>query len=305
MNTHLDAKAIITKARAKIALNPNTAFYASILFRREIKEDPTCNSMWTDGKTIGYNPKFVETEGVEKVVGVLIHEVMHIANKHHLRRESRNPARWNIAADYAINPMIVEEGFLLPDGSLINPHFSGHSSEHIYNLLPEDNRHKDGPGPSNSSEDNSEDPTQPNDKPNDKPNQNSNNNPSDDGSEDAPNPNPENFGEVRDSPDKDTPKELQEREVEVEIQQAYRAQKMVGKVSGAMERLAKEADKSKVPWKRKLARFMGSYAKDDFNWNRRNRRHEEFYLPALHNETVGTIVVAMFLPMLTMITVLM
>ena len=36
----------------------------------------------------------------------------------HLRRGKRNPKKWNIACDLAINPIIERHGFELPEGSL-------------------------------------------------------------------------------------------------------------------------------------------------------------------------------------------
>ena len=44
--------------------------------------------------------------------------------------------RWNIACDYAINPLLVEAGFELPEGALLDPAYAGLSAEDIYARLP-------------------------------------------------------------------------------------------------------------------------------------------------------------------------
>ena len=47
--------------------------------------------------------------------GVLVHEVMHCKLKHMLRRSNRDRRLWNIACDLAINSILQEAGFVLPD----------------------------------------------------------------------------------------------------------------------------------------------------------------------------------------------
>ena len=60
---------------------------------------------------------------------------MHPALHHHVRRSGRDPKRWNVACDYAINPLFVDAGLTLPEGVLLDNRFRGMSAEQIYNLL--------------------------------------------------------------------------------------------------------------------------------------------------------------------------
>src|SRR5471030_604809 len=62
---------------------------------------------------------------------------MHCALGHHCRRGERDPALWNQAADLAINPILVSNGFSLPAGALIDPAFDNLSAEEIYARLLE------------------------------------------------------------------------------------------------------------------------------------------------------------------------
>ncbi len=84
--------------------------------------------MATDGVSIYYNPGYVETLNASELAGVLAHEVMHPALQHHTRRGGRNPKRWNMACDYAINPLLIDAGITLPKDVLIEHRFRGMSA---------------------------------------------------------------------------------------------------------------------------------------------------------------------------------
>ena len=72
---------------------------------------------------------------------VLAHEFLHAALRHDLRCEDRNPVLWNIVCDYVVNGWLVEmQVGAMPDGSLYNPEFKGHSAESLYDILCADLR---------------------------------------------------------------------------------------------------------------------------------------------------------------------
>lgn len=81
----------IRKARAALILDQ--PFFGSLALRLQLQEDPAAETMWTDGRAIGYNPAFVDTLTFPQVKGVLAHEVLHIANCHHTRRGNRDARR--------------------------------------------------------------------------------------------------------------------------------------------------------------------------------------------------------------------
>ena len=123
----------IQKARNSLILDH--PFFGSLLFRLKGRECRSIQTMATDGVSIYYNPEFVETLSTATLAGTLAHEVMHPALHHHVRRSGRDPKRWNVACDFAINPLLVDAGLSLPDGVLIDNRFRGMSAEQIYNLL--------------------------------------------------------------------------------------------------------------------------------------------------------------------------
>src|ERR1700690_1775926 len=123
----------IQKARTSLILDH--PFFGSLLFRLKGRECRSIQTMATDGVSIYYNPDFVETLNAATLAGTLAHEVMHPALHHHVRRSGRDPKRWNVACDYAINPLLVDAGLNLPEGVLLDNRFRGMSAEQIYNLL--------------------------------------------------------------------------------------------------------------------------------------------------------------------------
>src|SRR6201997_3107783 len=123
----------IQKARTSLILDH--PFFGSLLFRLKDSECRSIQTMATDGVSLYYNPDFVETLNAATLAGTLAHEVMHPALHHHVRRSGRDPKRWNIACDFAINPLLVDAGLNLPEGVLVDNRFRGMSAEQIYNLL--------------------------------------------------------------------------------------------------------------------------------------------------------------------------
>jgi predicted metal-dependent peptidase len=68
-----------------------------------VAERSKCPTMQTNGRTMQYNPEFVDRLSLSAVKCVVLHEVAHCINQHHVRRGNRNPKGWNIACDLAIN----------------------------------------------------------------------------------------------------------------------------------------------------------------------------------------------------------
>ena len=132
----LKAEEKISKARAKLVLNE--PFFGALILKMDVVETERISTAATDGRHIFWNRKFIDSMTLNQCKGLLAHEVMHVALKHTLRRQERNPLRWNIAGDFAIDPILKECNFELPAGEHINPDFDGMWAEKIYDQLPED-----------------------------------------------------------------------------------------------------------------------------------------------------------------------
>nr|WP_131831460.1 hypothetical protein [Pseudofrankia asymbiotica] len=67
---------------------------------------------------------------------VLAHEALHAALAHPARLGGRDPYLWNLACDFVINGWLVQMAVgELPDGSLYDPKFAGHSAEAVYDRI--------------------------------------------------------------------------------------------------------------------------------------------------------------------------
>jgi len=120
----------VLKARSELI--QARRFYGALVFNVEPVLSRDFDTMATDGKRHFYNPDFIATLTQQELLGVQAHESEHDARHHGTRRGNRDPEQWNIACDYAINIDLIDEGFKLPEGALIDPKYRGMSAEDIY-----------------------------------------------------------------------------------------------------------------------------------------------------------------------------
>jgi predicted metal-dependent peptidase len=131
--TDLNPQQKMEKAFDQIVLKER--FFAVLKSQMKWVPDPTAKTAWTNGKMVGWNPKFIETLSVPEATGLCVHEISHPMYKHHLRRGDREQKLWNIACDYAINLKIIDWGFRLPKGALVKDIFKNMPAEQIYDIL--------------------------------------------------------------------------------------------------------------------------------------------------------------------------
>jgi predicted metal-dependent peptidase len=138
--------------KAKTSLVISEPFYASILLNLTVVETTTTpdgRDLWlaaTNGADLFINPERFNKLTVGEAKGLLKHEVMHVALMHNHGGVGKEPRRWNHACDYAINPIILDEGGELPKGGLDGTPFKGKSADEIYKLLPPNDPNQGGGG---------------------------------------------------------------------------------------------------------------------------------------------------------------
>jgi len=296
------AKDKVIKARAVLVLDE--PFFGSLILRLKTKEDPSCKTMWVDGKTLGYNPAFVDSLSVEILKGCLCHEVMHLALSHHTRRGNRDHIKWNAAGDYAINGLIKDK-FSLPDKCLFDPKFSALSAEAIYSQLPDQENEskgkseqgtsqvsppKGGGGQGDSAADSKPDKNEGQENGKDQENNGDQENDFD----------PGGCGEVRDADtgDSETPAteadiSRSEADWKIAVSQAAQQAKTFGKLPAGFDRVVDDIINPRIDWRALLRRFMDTLVKTDYSWVHPNRRHiaAGLYLPSCRDSEVGTMVI--------------
>jgi predicted metal-dependent peptidase len=268
--------------KARTALLLDHPFFGSLLYRLKDRESHAVKTMATDGISLLWNPEFVETLNAATLAGTLAHEVMHPALHHHLRRSGRDPKRWNIACDYAINPLLVDAGLKLPEGVLLENRFRGMSAEQIYNLLESDqDSDQNGDNDPQSTDSNGSDGSQDRNEAGDP------SAPDTDGG----------IGQVLDAPrerDDSSTVEEQAREWEIAVKQAIAVAQQAGKVPAGLDRSMEGVAEAAVNWRELLRRLWSETTASDYSWMRPNRRHlwNGLYLPGVVREGVGEIVIA-------------
>lgn len=242
----------LTKARIRLLLDH--PFFGTLISRLPCVEDTSVDTACTNGRCIRYNPNFFASLTDPELVGVLAHEVLHVANGHAWRRGSRDPAAWNAACDLAINHILVEAGLTLPQDAMM-PLQKGMAAEQYYTAPVDED---EGSGPCG----------------------------------DGPASDPGGCGGVEDAPADDA--EAMETEWKIAVGQAIEAAKSQGSLPSDLERMAKQIVESCVPWFVLLRDFVERSARNDYNWTRPNRRYiqQGIVLPTLLSEELPEIVVA-------------
>lgn len=263
----LTVEQLFASARTKLVLqNP---FFATVLLRLPIEEEPRVPTMATDGYGIMYNRKWVESKDFTpaQMVGVLAHEVLHLVFLHHTRCGTRDRDKWNMAADFAINGILKDNKFELPgdprnlaelkagkEGWLFDPQFAGQSAEQIYEKMPDPPKsYTQGGG---------------------------------------------NFGAVNPPSGKD--KDGQEKsvagaeaEAKIMAASAMHAAKLAGKMPASLERVIEDLFEEKIDWREELIKFFQRTKITEETWRRPQRKfiHQGMYLPSPLKEPTGDIVV--------------
>ena len=276
----------ISKQRTALVLDQ--PFFGALALRLKVFEDPSCETFWTDGVSLGYSPAYLASINDLEVRGVLGHEVLHAANGHCWRIGDRDPDLWNDACDYAINPIVLGAGMLLPGKPLVDSRFKGMSAEEIYAVLAQERREaqKSGQGaasPQGGGSDAAGSQPDPSQEQIDPQSANGANTPQGGQSPGRA----QSCGEVRQYRGEDQP--LQEAEWKVAVQQAAKAARMRGDLPGDLQAMVQQAVEPIVDWRAVLHRFAQQASPTDYSFAMPNRRYlyMGLYLPTLHDSAVG------------------
>jgi predicted metal-dependent peptidase len=252
-------------AKAKAALILEHPFWGTLAMNMKTIITDEVPTAATDGKRVLFNPDFMGGMSDEELKFIVAHEIGHPMFDHLTRRGARDARKWNMAADYVINRLLIEEGIgKMPDGGLDNAslHAAGEGvTDKIYKLLPEDGG---GGGGGNGG-----------------------------GGGDQPG----DFtlaGDMLEQDQSDGDKSQTENEWRVKVSQAAQAAKMMGKLSAGVERLIGELLQSRVDWREVLQQFIVKLKAEDRTWSRANRTMAAngAYLPGRTGETMGDLVFA-------------
>jgi predicted metal-dependent peptidase len=263
----------VLKARARLLLK--SAFFGALLVSAPMIRVPGLGTAATDMVSIAYDPDWFDSLPLDEIVGVLAHEVLHIALKHGLRRQGQDPRLWNMACDYAINLILLDCGFRLPEGGLVDQSYRNMSAEQIYALLEKKQpplRRSSGQGAGTQGDGipgTGNDLLEPGSL----------------GKDGKPDPaakaaahDPARLREI-------------ERKLTERIAQAAHMGRMAGNMPGSLLRVIDNLLHPPVPWQDLLRPMVRAVVRSDESWTRRNRRFSQVYLPSRYSTRVRKVVV--------------
>lgn len=112
--------------RCRIQINRSNPFFAYLSLYLKFKEDTSKQlpefagmGVSADGWLI-YKKEFVDKLTENELIGVIIHEILHLSLLHLTRRGTREPTIWNVAADICVNHLVKTNGFSLPNGCIVS-----------------------------------------------------------------------------------------------------------------------------------------------------------------------------------------
>jgi predicted metal-dependent peptidase len=281
-----DIETKLSAARTRLILDK--PFLGALVLRLPmISANPGwCKTTATDARSFYYNPDYIRDLSLDQTQFVLAHEALHCALSHFARRQHRVKHRWDLACDFAINPILLRDGLVPAPDALYLQAFEDMTAEEIYPMLddmpdqqtmdqhiydeddPDENQQGEplsGSGKSQQTqtgEGNAQEAEL------------------DRNLGGAPQP-PPLSGEEKEQ------LSIQWRQrMAGAAQQAMQA----GKMSGALARLVDHLLQPQLPWRMLLARYMTAVARDDYNYTRPSRREGAAILPSLRSAQVDVVV---------------
>lgn len=126
----------ISQAKAKLLVE--YPLFGTIASKVSLILNDDIEAFKSDGIKLEYNSDFVAHCGIDELQFVFANAAMHASLAHEYRKNNRSGWLWQMATDYAINDMLVENGFERPDEAPYTKRFKGLYAEEIYEELKAD-----------------------------------------------------------------------------------------------------------------------------------------------------------------------
>ena len=265
--------AIIDKlTTARVGLLLKAPFFGNMATRMQLIEaDEWCPTAATNGRNFYYNTKFVQKLSVKKLEFLFGHEICHCVFDHFGRVGSRDRQLSNIAQDYAVNQILVDEriGEKITEVKICyDPKYRGLAWEEIYDQLYEkaekislpdllkqlgdlldEHINEDGSGPGKEGE------------------------------------GKDGKGKGMPTMTKEEAQQIRDEIKEAMIQSAAAAG--AGKVPAGIQRMIKDMTEPKISWRDLVRQEIQSIIRNDYSFTRPNRKsmHSGAILPGMKEAT--------------------
>ncbi len=264
----MNAEEKITKAKTFMFIRQ--PFFAIIGLSLPFVEAPWCKTMATDGLHFFWNRDFVDKMTVNECMGVIAHEILHVAWMHPSRIGTRIHKIWNIACDISINQTLIDAKFQLPAGGVYGPQYDKYKDMTAYAIYEDLLKNhttfinicfdKNGKG--------------------------------EDGDEDG---DPTWGGVLAPMHDDGTPLTKEEvaaveEEIKIKVAEAAHQAKSRGNLPAGLEGLVKAVGKPKVNWRDYIQNWVSGHTPDNYTWSRPNRKmfaNYKIYMPRMQLNGAG------------------
>jgi len=260
-----------------------------------------------------YNPKFVEDLQEDELMGVMIHEILHLALLHIIRTGDRNQKIKNISDDIVVNQLIKDNKFVLPKGVLWSDEnndieifnkkilaVNTKTSEEIYDELYDELKNQlkqaiksgklkmkaDGSGECGDGDGDGIEIEIDDYELEGSSNEDTDVDGNSTGIGKVGNIDNHIKGDMKGMSNEE--KKKKEKEWLDKVQEAYIGSKMVGKVPVGIERVIGQLHESRINWKALLLRYIESYICSDYTYSRCSKKSisSGFFMPDTIKERV-------------------
>lgn len=132
---------------SKMRILCNNGFYGLLLMHMKYGLDAECETAYTDGEVIRFDPKFLDELNDDELDFIMMHEILHVALQHCFRGIELEQELYNIACDIVVNSNILLSNnmdtrtiTLRSDGEAMHLAPNGkegyeYTAEEVYNML--------------------------------------------------------------------------------------------------------------------------------------------------------------------------
>ena len=239
--------------QAKTKLMLENPYFGTLVTSLEMRVNSNISTVRPLGDVLEYNDEYLDVLSISEVSTILANSAMHQALFHGERGKGKVSSVWNLASDYAINNLLMENGFMLAPMANYSSRFERLYAEEIYTILL---------GELDLEDTESEEEQQRNEK-------------------------NEEIGEL------DTPEELLgQEEYELLLEQLNIKLERQGDLPKGIDRFVVSKAESKIVWRDELYRYVNAHAKSDYRMFPPSKKHlyRGIALPSIYGETLKIVV---------------
>lgn len=243
----------IDRAKIRLMEEKGTTFFSALLANLRLCIDRTHATAATDAVSLWINPDMVYKLPEEEVLGIMLHEVMHVAGEH-CDMEIYGKPEYNqyvlgIAMDEWINNLITGMGYTIPSFGYCTPKYIGWPTMKIYHDLMKNGKAKEQPLGWK----------------------------------------PDVLGKPADMSDEEYKNRIESNLIKAAIQAEMAND--AGSIPAHLRLKIEKLVSPELPWNLILYKYMDQYAKEDYSYTRPNKRFlPEWYLPSMHSEGLEGVV---------------